>query len=475
MKTDRKLIDAIITFVILAVIITIGNIVLGIRIEILLILSCVYPMIASRKYGLKWVDLEDAISNRLKSASNSIYIIWSIGAVIASFMFSGSIPYLIKTGMTLINPKLLYLCTFLLCTVLSVATGTSWGSATTGGIPMVGIAAGLGLSVPITAAAAICGATVGDKISPLSETTNMSSLCCKVNIYRHVYSMLYTTTPTAIISCVFFFVLGRSINASNNGIPALALEMIDTLDKIFSFSPLMLIPFLIILGGAALKKSAPLTMLGASFSAVVIGALCHGFDIAVGFECMVTGFTVSKISDISVGDTLAMLLNRGGMRSMVSVVLIVFFGYAFAGIIEKAGFMEVIVEKMVGQVKTRFGLMVCTMGVNILLAIASGASYTGFILCGEFFRKRFIELGMEPCVLSRTLEDSGTMITALIPWSMTGAFYVATFGVSVYGKDGYAMWAINNWLNPVAALVLVLIGFGMFNLTREQQKALLEM
>lgn len=460
-KREPTLLESAAALLGMAVIVAVGYIWLGIRIEILMIGAAVLAGILARRVGLTFSDMEEGIGEKLLKATPAILIIWTIGIVIGAFMFSGSIPMVIYYGLKLIHPQYLYVCSFFVCAILSTVTGTSWGSAATGGVAMMGVAAGFGVPLHITAAAVICGALVGDKLSPLSETTNLAPMCCGVNIYEHIKSMLWTTIPASLISLLVFFIARKGIEVTEAGLPQTAADMLASLDRIYQWNVILLIPFIILFAGAFLKQPPVPVMLMASAAAIILGGAYQGFDVVKGMEGCVNGFSVAMVYAGEAAEGGLTLLNRGGMKSMAGIVIVVYCGYAYAAIIGKAGFLEKAAEPLLKRCRTKVSLIGGALLVNFVIAACAGSSYPAFIMTGEMFREAFIAKGMDPCVLSRTLEDSGTMMLPLVPWSAAGAFYVATLGVSVYGMKGYALYSVNTYANPIMALLLAALGIGI--------------
>lgn len=461
--------ESIFSILSMVVIIAIGYIGFGLRVEILMICATIVAGLMAMRVGHTWKDLEDGICQKIVQATPAILIMWTIGMVIGTFMYSGSIPLIIYYGLKLINPQYLYVCTLLICMILSVVTGTSWGSAGTAGVAMMGVAAGLGAPLHIAAAAVVSGSIFGDKLSPLSETTNLAPLCAGTNIYKHIGSMMWTTIPPTIITFLVFLFAGFRIEVAGTGLPESALNTIDVLSQMYDWNWLMLIPFAIILICAFTKKPPVPTMIGASFSAIIVGAATQGFDLVSGVDAAVNGFTTSMIFQGDVTADIATLLNRGGMKSMVGIVVIIYCGYAYAATISKAGFLETALKPLMRKVKTRFSAVAAALFVDFVILCCAGSSYVAHIIVGEMFTKPFIELGMDRRVLSRTMEDVGTMMAPLIPWGTSGAFYIATLGVPIFGEGGFGIWAINTYLNPIMALILAATGIGMYQLSKEEK------
>ena len=472
-KKQPTYLEALFAVLSMIIIIAVGYVGFKIRFEILMILSAAVVSVQAMRFGYKWTDIEEAISAKMMQATPVILIMWSIGIVIAALMFSGTIPYVIYLGLKVINPQYFYAASFLLCVIMSVATGTSWGSAGTAGIAMMGVSAGLGLSPQITAASVVCGVIVGDKVSPLSDSTNFAPMCAGTGLYDHIKSMMYTTIPAAIITLIYFYMLGRNINASD-GPPQIALDMITQLDNIYNMNPVIILPFLLIVAAALLKFPPVPTMLGASMIAIVIGGLVHDFNIVNGLNACVNGFTYSMVYSGELSGNLATLLNRGGMRGMVGIVIIIYCGYTYISVVNKTGSLEIALKPLVSKVTNKVSLTIATLLTTFFGAAVSGSAFPGHLIAAEIFKKSYIEQGLQMKVLSRTLEDSGTILVAIVPWGASGMFYFETLGVPIFGALGYAQYALNVYLNPLMAVILAITGIGMFKMSSEQQKQELE-
>lgn len=451
--------------------IIIGTLIFKLKTEMLLCITAMIMAIGAMRLGYTWEELEDAISKRIGNTTSVLLLLWVIGMVVGIFMFSGSIPMIIYFGLKTINPSLIYFSAFVTCLIFSTLTGSSWSSAGTAGVAFMGMAQSLGVSLPITAGAVISGAIFGDKMSPLSETTNLAPLCAGANIYDHIQSMLWTTVPPSVIACIVYFIAGRSVDISgSSAIPESTLQMLASLDGLYKWNIILIIPFIIILIGSIRKKPAVPTIFVANISALLLGVFYQGFSLADGFKSAVSGFNASMIFSGDLPSEVLKILNRGGMLSMAGVVLIVFCGYAFAAISSKAGFLDVALEPINSKIKTQRRLILATLFTMLSIMIATGSAYVGFILVAEMYRKKYIELKVAPRVLSRSLEDIGTVTGALIPWSLSSVFYAATLGVPIYGAGGYAGWAILSYLVPLFAVFYAITGIGVLKLTDEEQK-----
>lgn len=447
----------------------IGSIFLKINTNILLCIMAMFATISAMRLGYKWSEIEEAISERIKQTTPVIYMLWIIGMVVGTFMFSGSIPMVIYYGLKIINPQYVILSAFITCMIFSTLTGSSWSSAGTAGVAFMGVAAGLGVPLHITAGAIIAGSIFGDKLSPLSETTNLAPLCAGADIYDHIKAMFWTTLPPSIIAGIVYFIVGSNYSISGDSLPESTLVMMSALDTVYKWNIILIIPFIIILFGSITKKSVVPTLFVASISAILIGILYQGFPIKEGFNSSINGFNSSLIFKGQLPEAVTKLLNRGGMSSMVSVVLVVFCGYAFAVIVSKAGFLDTLFEPLLNKIKTPAQLIIATLITTLVIFLAAGTAYVPFIIVSEMYKKRYDELGLARMTLSRSLEDVGTVTGALIPWTGSGVFYATALQVPIYGALGYGLWTILPYLSPLFAIIWAITGLGVYKLTDEEK------
>lgn len=463
-KREANFWESILSLLLMFLFVFIGYLIFGLRVELMMVAAAVGAGLLALRVGLTWKDMEQAISERITGATPAILIIWVIGIVIGTFIFSGSIPMLIYYGIEIINPGYLLVSAFLLNTLFSIVTGSSWGSVGTVGVAMMSIASSIGVPLHITAGAVISGAIFGDKLSPLSETTNLAAATTGVDLYEHIKSMLWTTIPAAVISFIVFYIAGLNLNVSANASTSETNLILNELDQIFNWNILLLLPFVIILIGALMKKPPVPVMLLGCLIAVLLGVFFQGFSLQNGITAAFDGFSTELLSSSASewSDSLLTLLNRGGLISMVGVVIIIYAGYSYTAIISKAGFLETALRPLTSRVKKRGPLMVTTLFTEILILVFSGTSYTVAIIIPEMFKKPFRKAGMAAKTLSRTIEDVGTMMAGLVPWGTSGAFYISTLGIAIYGSDGYAIWAVMTYITPIIAIILAFTGIGIY-------------
>jgi NhaC family Na+:H+ antiporter len=468
-KTDVKekrlptLWEALTPMVAMVVILTYGYGKLHYPSEALLILVTIVAMFIANRLGYSWDDCMDEITNKIKKASSSILIMIVVGGLIATWEASGTIPMIIYYGVQIINPRYMLATSFVICAIVSMCTGTSRGSVGTMGVALIGISVGLGISLPATAGAIISGAYFGDKLSPLSDTTVLAPTVAGCNIYDHIHHMLWTTIPASVIALAVYLFAGISGNISTYTTPEALTNMVNTLDTMYNWSVILLLPVFIVLIGSVLKKPTVPVMVLSCIVAGILAVCFQDISIADVFKASVKGFNATMIhaagfSTKMISPSLAKLINRGGMAPMMSMLLLLFCAFVFAGIMSKTKCLDVILNKMLTIVTSTGGLIASTLASCILMALTTGSAYLSIIIPGEMFSDTYKKKGLDPVNLSRTLEDAGTMFGVLVPWSSSAAFMIATLGVQ---PVEYAPWAVLNYMGIIVALIYGYTGIGI--------------
>ena len=458
MKRQPTFLESISTIIVMIIIVITGFVVFDVPIQALLILSSAYAAIIARRVGLKWKDLEEGITNRLATAMPAIYIILSVGIIVGTWMYSGTVPALIYYGLEFLNPNLFLVSAFIICAITSVATGTAWGSASTAGIALMAISAQLNIPAGMAAGAIIAGAVFGDKMSPLSDTTNLAALVTKVNIFSHIRAMIWTTVPASIIGLIVWYFAGLQFKGNANTSQVNA--MLKELSTIYNINFFVWLPLIIIIVCLLFKISTVPSMLISSVSAIVIGAFNNGFKVTDGFKATFDGFNKSMVPNLhgSLSEKAINLIEQGGMMSMTEIVVTIFCGYAFAGIVEKAGCLDVILKKISSNINSVGTLILATVVGGLMMVLAAGVASVVIIMVGVLMMDMYNKMGLDRSNLSRTLEDSGTMIIPLIPWGTSGIYYTQQLGVSV---DQFFIWAVPCYLCVFFAIFYGFSGIGI--------------
>ena len=378
------------------------------------------------------MEMQDAVASKISQSTGAIFILLAVGMMIGSWMIAGTLPMMIYYGIQIINPHFLYVTTFLVCAIVSVFTGTSYGSAGSMGVIAVSIASTLGMSLPITAGAALSGAYFGDKLSPMSDTTVLAATVTNTDIYEHIRHMLWTTVPASIVGLIVYLIAG--LNSGGGAVAASEVNtMMEQLTQMFHWNALLLLPLVIVLVGTAMKMATAPVMFLSGIVACLLGMGVQGYTLANVLNACVDGFNLSMVTasgfDAStVLPGVAKLVNRGGINSMLDLVLIVYCAYIYGGIYSCTGSLDVLLQKLLAKVKTTGGLITSTVASCLLMSFVSGVSYLCILVPGELFKDAYKARGLASCNLSRTLEDSGTVTTALIPWTGGAVFYGGDFG-----------------------------------------------
>ncbi|GEN85909.1 Na+/H+ antiporter NhaC [Oceanobacillus sojae] len=472
MRKQPNLFEAFSPIVVMLLLLAIGFGVYGFSPEPLLILASVYAGFIAWRLGYTWDEMMEGIQEKIKQAMPAILILISIGILIGTWMIAGTIPMMIYYGLKIIDPTFIVLIAFVVSAIISIVTGTSWGSAGTVGVALMGIATGLGASLPATAGAVVAGAYFGDKLSPLSDTTNIAPIAAGSELYEHIRHMLWTTVPAAILSMIVYFFAGLHLSSGNAATPETMNTMLQTLTEMFDWNILLLLPPIIILYGAIRKKPTLPMIIFSSAVAAILGIFMQGFSAGDVFASTVSGFDVAMVNranfdpDSVIPEVLS-LVHQGGMQSMTGVVLIAFSAFIFAGIIAKSGSLEVIIQTLMKVVKRTGDLILTTVLSCITMALVTGNSYLSIIVPGEIFKDTYKKKKLQAKNLSRTLEDSGTVVVPLIPWSSAGVFMAGTLGVSTLS---YAPWAVLCYTGFIFAIILGYTGIGIAKIPDEDSE-----
>jgi len=430
----------------------------------MMILSAFVAGIIAWLHGVTWKDMQQGIVQKISDSMPAILILWSVGFLIGSWMFSGTVPMIIYYGVQIVNPKFLLVTAFFITALVSTVTGTSWGSAGTIGVALMGIAGGLGVSMPATAGAVVAGSYFGDKLSPLSDTTNLAPIAAGSELYEHIRHMLYTTIPAMLVSLIVYTLVGLNATGSIST-PETVQELLNQLNQMFELNLLLLLPVALIIAGSLKKWPTIPTMLGTSLFSILLGFLVQGFGVRDGITSLVEGFNVFMTGfDGDVSDDVLSLINRGGVMSVTKTTVLIFSAMGYAGIMSKSGMLETVLGALMSRVKRTSGVILSTIASCVTTAFITGSSYLSILLPGELFRETYPKRGLHPKNLSRTLEDSGTVIVPLIPWSAAGAFMAVTLGVDTVA---YVPWAVLNYSGIVFAILLAYTGIGIAHLEGE--------
>ncbi len=422
-------------------------------IHMTLVFSIAFAALLLMGSGTKWSQIEDGIMHGCKIATVPMLILMFIGMLIPALIAAGTIPALIYYGLQIINPSVFLLTTAIVCSISSICTGSSWTTGGTFGVAFMGISMGLGIPPAMTAGAVVTGAVIGDKLSPLSDSTNLAAGVCEANLFDHIKSMMYTTAPAFIISLIIYTILGMKYNASSIDTTAVD-TILAGISSNFNVTPLYalisLIPLIAVIIMAVKKVNAVAAMVAASIIAMIMAILTQGYSILEMMSFMNYGFGI----DTGVA-TVDKLFNRGGIQAMMWTVSLGYLGLSYGGILEKTGTLEALLDKMAGLTKNARNLIITHVFSSIVVNIISASQYVSIIIPGRMYLPAYKKLGIRNDVASRTCEDSGTVTSPLVPWGLCGVFFAGALGVNTLE---YLPYAFLCYLTPLVAIVYAITG-----------------
>lgn len=438
--------------------------------QIALLLAMGIAAVIGLKNGHTWASIEKGIVKGISMSLGACLILLAVGSLIGTWMLAGTVPTLIFIGLDLLNPSFFYTATCLICAVVALSIGSSWTTAATVGVALIGVATGMEMSLAITAGAVVSGAYFGDKISPLSETTNLAPAIAGTDLFEHIRYMLWTTVPSFILSLILFLILGFSEDTTGS---AERIEQMQTvLDEYFVLGIEMLIPLVVLLALAIRKMPA--------FPAVAIGALIGGIWALLFQSDLITSLVTTEhagwVNQIIVvwaalfdgvvfstpDNNLNDLLSRGGMSSMLNTIWLIICAMSFGAVLEHVGLLKRIVAACLkgatsaGQLVSRT-ILTC-LGTNIITA----DQYISIVMPGRMYKDAFTDRGFHQLNLSRSLEDGGTLTSPLIPWNTCGAYMHSVLLVHPFS---YIFFAFFNLINPVLAVIYAYLGIKILKLT----------
>ncbi|GHA33358.1 sodium:proton antiporter [Salinimicrobium marinum] len=417
----------------------------------------------------------EEVATNIKATTGAILILLLVGSLAGTWLISGIIPTMIYYGLQILHPTIFLAACVVICAVISVATGSSWTTSATVGIALIGIAEALGISVGMTAGAILSGAYFGDKLSPLSDTTNLAPAMAGTDIFTHIRYMTLTTVPTIIITLIVFIILGFTLETSGTADTA---SILTSIEAAFTISPwLFVVPLLVIV--LIVKKTPPLialllgTLLGAvaalffqpNIVAEAAGAESLTFESA--YKGVMNAITVNT-SITTENENLNDLFSSGGMAGMLGTIWLIICAMVFGGIMDAIGALAAISRALLNLFHTTFGLFTSTVVSCLALNATASDQYLAIVVPGKMFAKAYKDKGLAPENLSRSLEDSGTVTSVLIPWNTCGAYHSGVLGVPV---ASYFVYAIFNYLSPFMTLFFAAFNIKIKQLTSKTSEA----
>ncbi len=476
---------AILVFAAAAAMIAATVLIWKVDIHITLILSAIVAGIVGitvLKYDYN--TIEKGIVDGIMTGMQACLILYTVGPLVGTWIVSGVVPSMIYYGLSILSPSIFLLATLIICTIVALATGTSWGTAGTVGIALMGIAIGLGIPAPLTAGIIISGGYCGDKMSPLSDTTNLAPAVAGTDLFQHIRAMCWTTLPTYIIVALITLVLG--FNYAGGELDTGKISAIQAImDAEFWISPLAFVAPAVVIALSAMGKPALPSLyagifIAAGFSAAqgtgigdILNIMQYGYSPTVSADIASAGEDAAALAKImadngiTVAPKLALeaakdiveLMERGGLQSMNWTISLIICAFTFGSTMEVCGFLKVMLEAIMKPIKSVGGMVTATLASCFVCDLFLGDQYLSIAMPGRMFKSAFDEKGLHPRMLSRTLEDAGTLVSVLIPWNTCGAYHTGVLGVSTFE---YAPYAFLNYLNPIIASLMTFMGIGIF-------------
>lgn len=425
--------------------------------QFILLMGGAIAAIVGFRNKIPYKQMMKEVAENVSSTSSALLILLMVGALSGTWLVSGIIPAMIYYGLQILNPTIFLAACVVICAIISIATGSSWTTAATVGIALIGIGEALGISLGMTAGAVLSGAYFGDKMSPLSDTTNLAPAMAGGELFSHIRYMALTTVPTIVITLLVFIVLGFTI--SPTGI-ADTDAIIANIDEAFHISPLLfIVPVVVVF--LIVKKTPPLmalligTLLGAVFALIfqpeIIAKIggANSLSFESGYKGILNAMTVD--TSIATNDELLNdLFSSGGMAGMLGTIWLIMCAMVFGGIMDGIGALHRITQSLLAMVTSNTGLFASTGISCIVLNTTASDQYLALVVPGKMFSKAYEDRGLAPENLSRTLEDTGTVTSVLVPWNTCGAYHSGVLGVAV---GDYFVYAVFNWLSPIMTMI----------------------
>lgn len=450
---------SLMVFLISVAMLLLGVIVLGYDIHIVLLCALGFVCIVSWRLGYSFNELVECMKKPLGQSMSAMIIFIFIGIIIASWICSGTVPVLVVYGLQIMTPQIFLPTGYVLCCITSFAIGTSWGTIGTMGIVMMGIGAGMGIPAPVTAGMVLSGSFFGDKMSPMSDTTNLAPAAAGTTLYEHISSMWKVTAPSWLISFIVFCLFGLKYGGQSMNTELITIFR-DTISDNFVVTPIVLIPLIVLLVWNTLKFPAIPGMAVGSAIAVIIACAVQKMPLGDVLNALNYGYAQS--TGVEVVDT---LLLRGGIQNMMYTFSLSCIAISFGGVLEQVGYLSKIIQLFVGRIKNNRFMVPVVIFSTFMGTLTMGEVYLSIVLVGNLYRENFKERGLKPELLSRLLEEGGTLMQCFIPWSTSGVFIAETLGVTAAEYAGYA---VLNWVNPLLSIVLSM--FGIFVLRENTER-----
>ena len=451
--------------------------------HIALIFAGAFAALIAMLNGWKWSYMEQGILAAINRTMQAILILAVVGLMLGSWMAGGVVPSMMYFGIKVIAPSIFLFTACLLCSIVSLATGSSWSTAGSMGVALIGVGTALGFPTYMTAGAVVSGAYFGDKMSPLSDTTNLAPAVAGATLFDHIKHMIWTTGPSLVIALVVYLVLGFTNSSGGDANLETINQILEFIKANYNVSILCLIPPLFVIIAVALKLPALPALLGGVLLGLpffpmqgrsIIGNGAEGIPGAAYMLNKGVGVDIPEDASDVIAE-LGSLLTSDGMQGMMSTISLILCAMVFGGIVDSTGIMGSLAEALLKLARgTRGGLVTVTIISCIIVNILCSDQYLAIILPGRMYKEAFEDLRLAPKNLSRCLEDSGTITSNFVPWNTCGATMSKFLQCPQWGKGGYAPFAILNWLNPLVSIFYGFTGISMVKMTDEEYARILE-
>lgn len=462
MNKKVSFVHALLVFTGLLACVTTGMFLWGGQLHVALFLGLIWVVVNATALGYRYLTIREMMNASISRALPAFYIFMLIGLVIAALMKSGTVATLIYYGLDWLSPQWFLPVGFILCALMSLLTGTSWGTVGTLGVVFMGMAAALGIPLYWAAGMVVSGATFGDKMSPISDTTNLAAMSSDSDLYAHIRSMMMTTVPTFLLVLLLFTVVGYQFVLSEDNLQQ-AQNMQVALAQEFYLNPLVtLLPVLVMAVLSYRRMPAEVSMTLCVLVAVVVAVWVQQTPLTVVVNALWSNTPATTgIANLDA------LLGRGGLYAMAWTLLLAFIAVALGGVLQGAGFILALLRGLIARIQSTGSLIASTIVTGLLSVVAMSEAYIAIILNSELYKKVYREKGIDAAVLSRSVEEGTTLMAPLIPWSTAGAFYAATLGVAVIE---YAPFALLNIINPLLAILFAYLGFALIKSNTKTDK-----
>lgn len=426
--------------------------------------TAIAAVVAVYRLGYKWKDLEESMFKSINMAMQAILIIIIIGILIGTWIVSGVVPCMIYWGLKILSPNIFLVASVLICCIVSLATGSSWSTMGTVGVALLGIGQSLGMPIGLVVGSIISGAYFGDKVSPLSDTTNLAPAMAGTDLFTHIKYMLYSTIPSLIICLIIYGIIGMKYSGQALDVTQIELIRSTLLSSFNTLSPVLLLAPVIVIGLVIFKVPAIPGLIIGAVTGILFAVFLQGQSLGIILESAQNGY-VSTTGVAIVDD----LLSKGGLMNMMSTVSMTICALSLGGILEKTGMLEVVASSLLRFAKGVFGTVLCTMITCTFTNVIAGEQYLSIVIPGRMYSKEFEKRGLHPKMLSRALEDSGTLSSPLVPWNTCGAYIAGTLGVSAFV---YGPYALLNIINPLVSLALIAFNIKIARIEDEPETCL---